>query len=111
MSEVLSTDQEPARSPYDSLSLQNCDGIHRMLLREWCGRLRGPCTRPLRPSPCADDISQAVYAERPMRHSGGLAAFVHAEQLLDAHRSGGTLHRDNARTVLRRQLGVVERIV
>src|ERR1035438_7398084 len=80
-----------------------------MLSRGWCGRWRGRCIRPLPPSPCADDISQAAYAERPMRHCRELAAFVRAEQLLDAHKFARTLHRDSAHTLRQRRSAVVER--
>ncbi|MGO9939613.1 MAG: hypothetical protein ACLPH3_18255, partial [Terracidiphilus sp.] len=41
-----------------------------------------------------------------MRHSGGLAAFVHAEQLHDVCKFAGILHRDNVHT-LRLPLSVV----
>src|ERR1035438_8394924 len=109
MSMVPSTVQEVVRSPYDSLYQQSYDGIHRRLSRGWCDRWRGLCIRPLRPSPCADDISQAAYEGLPKRRSGELAAFVHAEQLLDAHRSGGNLHRGNARTVRRHLSAAVGR--
>src|ERR1017187_8253524 len=101
MSMVPSKNREAVRSPYDSLYQQSYDGIHPRLSRGWCDRWRGLCIRPLRPSPCVDDISQAAYEGLPKRRSGELAAFVHAEQLLDAHRSGGNLHRGNARTVRR----------
>ena len=99
MSKVPYMYQAVARSLYDSLYLQSYDGIHRMLSRGCCGRLRGRYTRLLPLSLCADDISQEEYAGCPTRHSGELAAFVHAEQLPDVHRFGGTLHRDSARTL------------
>jgi len=111
MSRVLSRTREAFRSPYDSLYQQNYDGIHRMLLRGWCGRLRGLCTRLLPLFLCEDEISQEVDGGPPTRRSGELAAFVHAEQLLDVCRFAEILHRDNVRTVRRRQLGVVEQIV
>jgi len=111
MLRVPSTDQEPAQSPYDSLYLQSHDGIHRMLSHGCCGRLRGWCTRPIPPSQAAGDISQAMYEGLPMTHSGELAAFVHAEQLLNAHKFARTLHRDNARTLRRHLSAVVEQNV
>jgi len=58
-----------------------------------------------------DEISQEVYGGLPTRRSGELAAFVHAEQLLDVCRIAETLHRDNVHTVPRRPLGVVEQTV
>src|ERR1039458_2389854 len=82
-----------------------------MLSRGWCGRLRGLCTRLLPLFLCEDEISLEVYGGLPTRRSGELAAFVHAEQLLDACRIAGTLHRDNVHTVPRRPLGVAEQIV
>src|ERR1039458_8411964 len=111
MSRVLSRPREAVRSPYDSLYQQNYDGIHRMLSRGWCGRLRGLCTRLLPLFLCEDEISQEVYGGLPTRRSGELAAFVHAEQLLDVCRIAEILHRDTAHTVRRRQLGVVEQTV
>src|ERR1035438_5879902 len=67
-----------------------------MLSRECCGQQQGPYIRPILPSQYEDDILQAVYEELPMRHSGGLAAFVQAEQLHDAYMFVKILHHDNA---------------
>ena len=99
MSKVLSTDREAVRSPYDSLYPQSYDGIHRMLSRECCGQQQGPYIRPIPPSRCEDDILQEMYEGLPMRHSGGLATFVHAEQLHDAYKFAKILHHDNAHTL------------
>ena len=99
MSKVLSTDREAVRSPYDSLYPQSYDGIRRMLSRECCGQQQGPYIRPIPPSQCEDDILQEMYEGLPMRHSGELAAFVQAEQLLDARKFAAILHRDNVQTL------------
>ena len=77
-----------------------------MLSRECCGQLQGQCIRPLHLSKCEDDILQEMYEGLPIRHSVGLAAFVHAEQLHGARKFAGTLHRDNVHT-LRLPLSVV----
>src|ERR1035441_7284294 len=111
MSRVLSRTREGVRSPYDSLYQQNYAGIHRMLSRGWCGRLRGRCTRLLPLFLSEDEISQEMYGGLPTKRSGELAASVHTEQLLDVCRIAETLHRDNVHTVPRSPLGVVERIV
>ena len=111
MSRVLSRTREAVRSPYDFLYQQSYDGIHRMLSRGCCGRLRGLCNRLLPLFLCEDEISQAVYGGLPTRRSGELAAFVHAEQLLDVCRIAKTLHRDSARTLRRRPSGDVEQFV
>jgi|ERR1017187_8189705 hypothetical protein len=69
-----------------------------MLSRECCGQQQGPYIRPLPLSQCEDDILQEMYEGLPIGHSGELAAFVQAEQLLDACKFARILHRDNVQT-------------
>jgi hypothetical protein len=49
-----------------------------------------------------------MYEGLPIGHSGELAAFVQAEQLLDACKFARTLHRDNVRILPPHLSAVVE---
>jgi hypothetical protein len=69
-----------------------------MLSRECCGQQQGPYIRPIPPSQYEDNILQEMHEGLPMRHSGELAAFVQAEQLLDVCKFARILHRDNVQT-------------
>src|ERR1035438_3976064 len=87
---------------------QSYCGIRGMLSRECCGQQQGPYIRPIPPFQCEDDTLLEMYEGLPMRHSGELAAFVQAEQLLDVCKFARILHRDNVQTLPPHLSAVVE---